>query len=302
MNNTANNDILILVDAQLDFFSYGVDFDGSLDASGNTDDPKYVLSNIMNLITQFKGQKIIYSQDWHPNDHMSFNTVQAPDGLTGPYPVHCIQGSRGAEIHPAIMTALNNWQAQNKQKRTLQCVKKACGSAPFVVNNRLKEDTDHNSVLGNTANKCSSDITLGNSVDPDDFDGDMLAECIARHCIENKNANIYIAGFVTNICVLSTVLDVAGITQQQVDEIIAKLKYTDQNLLVANATKHQRCKANVSINNIFVVANCCLASNYDTALATYRIFEEFAIKSVYCLDDHLSDTVVKPDLLETNIN
>jgi nicotinamidase/pyrazinamidase len=39
---------------------------------------------------------IVATRDWHPPDHASFETQG------GPWPVHCVQGSRGAELHPSI--------------------------------------------------------------------------------------------------------------------------------------------------------------------------------------------------------
>jgi nicotinamidase/pyrazinamidase len=39
---------------------------------------------------------IAATRDWHPPDHASFET----EG--GPWPVHCVQGSHGAELHPAM--------------------------------------------------------------------------------------------------------------------------------------------------------------------------------------------------------
>ena len=36
------------------------------------------------------------TRDWHPPDHGSF----AERG--GPWPVHCVQGTEGAELHPAL--------------------------------------------------------------------------------------------------------------------------------------------------------------------------------------------------------
>jgi nicotinamidase/pyrazinamidase len=38
----------------------------------------------------------IATRDWHPADHRSF----AQNG--GPWPVHCVAGSPGAEFHPAL--------------------------------------------------------------------------------------------------------------------------------------------------------------------------------------------------------
>lgn len=39
---------------------------------------------------------VIATRDWHPPDHGSF----APQG--GPWPVHCVQGTPGADLHPEL--------------------------------------------------------------------------------------------------------------------------------------------------------------------------------------------------------
>ena len=43
---------------------------------------------------------VVATRDWHPPDHGSF----AAQG--GPWPVHCVQGAPGAELHPALDRAL----------------------------------------------------------------------------------------------------------------------------------------------------------------------------------------------------
>jgi nicotinamidase-related amidase len=43
---------------------------------------------------------VVATRDWHPPDHGSF----APQG--GPWPGHCVQGTDGAELHPALDRAL----------------------------------------------------------------------------------------------------------------------------------------------------------------------------------------------------
>ena len=57
---------------------------------------------------------VILTQDWHPADHASFaanHPGAAPFGqITMPYgpqtlwPVHCVQGSEGADFHPGLAT------------------------------------------------------------------------------------------------------------------------------------------------------------------------------------------------------
>jgi nicotinamidase/pyrazinamidase len=43
---------------------------------------------------------VVATRDWHPPDHASF----AEQG--GPWPVHCVQGTPGAELHPALDRSL----------------------------------------------------------------------------------------------------------------------------------------------------------------------------------------------------
>lgn len=54
---------------------------------------------------------VVLTQDWHPPGHSSFASVHGKspfdsvDALHGPqtlWPDHCVQGARGAEIHPAL--------------------------------------------------------------------------------------------------------------------------------------------------------------------------------------------------------
>lgn len=42
------------------------------------------------------GAPIFATRDWHPPDHVSFKS------RGGPWPPHCVQGTRGAEFHPSL--------------------------------------------------------------------------------------------------------------------------------------------------------------------------------------------------------
>jgi len=54
----------------------------------------------------------VLTQDWHPADHLSFavshpgkqpfEAVALPYGRQTLWPAHCVQGSHGAEFHPAL--------------------------------------------------------------------------------------------------------------------------------------------------------------------------------------------------------
>jgi nicotinamidase/pyrazinamidase len=41
---------------------------------------------------------VVATRDWHPVDHGSFVTADPP----GPWPVHCVHGTPGAELHPDL--------------------------------------------------------------------------------------------------------------------------------------------------------------------------------------------------------
>ena len=87
------SDTLVVVDMQHDFLpggSFGV-------AEGDV-----VIDGICDLILKFHeaGATVIATKDFHPTDHCSF----APNG--GPFPPHCIMGSRGSLIHPKVANTL----------------------------------------------------------------------------------------------------------------------------------------------------------------------------------------------------
>jgi nicotinamidase/pyrazinamidase len=51
---------------------------------------------------------VVASRDWHPEDHGSFAGVEVDQSTwrgTDPpsiWPVHCVQGTKGAELHPSL--------------------------------------------------------------------------------------------------------------------------------------------------------------------------------------------------------
>ena len=76
---------LIIVDVQNDFCPGG---------ALAVDDGDAVVQPINALAGRFPF--VVATRDWHPADHSSF----AEHG--GPWPVHCRQGTPGAELHPGI--------------------------------------------------------------------------------------------------------------------------------------------------------------------------------------------------------
>ncbi|HXD56523.1 MAG TPA: nicotinamidase [Thermoleophilaceae bacterium] len=55
-----------------------------------------IAERINDLAASGRFDLVIATRDWHPPDHGSF----AAQG--GPWPVHCVQGSHGAELHAAL--------------------------------------------------------------------------------------------------------------------------------------------------------------------------------------------------------
>jgi nicotinamidase/pyrazinamidase len=87
-------DALIIVDVQNDFCPGG--------ALGVADGDQ-VVSPINRLSAEFEraGLPVIVTRDWHPQHTSHFNTHG------GQWPPHCIQGTRGAEFHPALAIRQN---------------------------------------------------------------------------------------------------------------------------------------------------------------------------------------------------
>ena len=84
---------LIVVDVQNDF----ADPAGNLSVTGGADIVPVVNAEI--AAASNAGGLIVYTQDWHPESTPHF----AKDG--GPWPVHCVAGTWGAELHPALDVA-----------------------------------------------------------------------------------------------------------------------------------------------------------------------------------------------------
>jgi nicotinamidase/pyrazinamidase len=76
---------LLIIDFQNDFTS-----GGALAVPGGDE----IAEPVKRLADQF--EHVFATRDWHPPDHASFET----EG--GPWPVHCVQGTHGAELHPAM--------------------------------------------------------------------------------------------------------------------------------------------------------------------------------------------------------
>jgi nicotinamidase/pyrazinamidase len=87
--NLTNHDALLVTDIQIDFLP-----GGALPVEGGDE----IITVINHYIRHFDNKKshIMASRDWHPPNHISFKEQG------GPWPPHCVQGTRGAQFSPDL--------------------------------------------------------------------------------------------------------------------------------------------------------------------------------------------------------
>jgi nicotinamidase/pyrazinamidase len=95
------NDVLIVVDVQNDFCA-----GGNL-AVPNGDEVVPIINRIAERFPH-----VLFTQDWHTPGHMSFasshpgkqpfDRIEAAYGEQILWPDHCVQGTKGAELHPEL--------------------------------------------------------------------------------------------------------------------------------------------------------------------------------------------------------
>jgi len=96
-----SQDVFIVIDVQHDFCP-----GGALEVA----DGDAVIDAIHRLAPRF--EHIVLTQDWHPASHTSFASshqdkrpfeqIEVSYGLQTLWPDHCVQGTQGAEFHPAL--------------------------------------------------------------------------------------------------------------------------------------------------------------------------------------------------------
>ncbi|RMH43596.1 MAG: bifunctional nicotinamidase/pyrazinamidase [Alphaproteobacteria bacterium] len=102
-----DNEAIIVIDVQNDFCP-----GGALAVPGGDE----IVPLVNELLTEFPVR--VLTQDWHPADHASFaashpgkapfETVELSYGTQVLWPVHCVQGTDGADFHPALRTELGD--------------------------------------------------------------------------------------------------------------------------------------------------------------------------------------------------
>lgn len=102
--NPRDTDALVVIDPQVDFCP-----GGALAVPGGDE----VMGRIDALAARFA--HVVVTQDWHPPGQISFasthgaapfSTIRVPYGEQVLWPDHCVQGTPGAEFHPAVAAAV----------------------------------------------------------------------------------------------------------------------------------------------------------------------------------------------------
>jgi nicotinamidase/pyrazinamidase len=101
MNLNSATDALLAIDLQNDFCPAG-----ALAVAGGDE----IVPAVNQLAQSF--EHVLLTQDWHPRGHISFasahpgaqpyTTTAAAYGTQTLWPDHCVQGTSGAELHPAL--------------------------------------------------------------------------------------------------------------------------------------------------------------------------------------------------------
>jgi nicotinamidase/pyrazinamidase len=101
------SDALVVIDPQVDFCP-----GGALAVAGGDE----IMAGIATLAPRFP--LVVITQDWHPPEHQSFasrhqgaepfGSAVMPYGPQVLWPDHCVQGSAGAQFHPAITEAVDH--------------------------------------------------------------------------------------------------------------------------------------------------------------------------------------------------
>jgi nicotinamidase/pyrazinamidase len=85
--NRPISEALLIIDFQNDFVP-----GGALAVAGGDE----IADRVNELADSGRFDLVVATRDWHPPDHNSF------EAQGGPWPPHCVQGSRGAELHSSL--------------------------------------------------------------------------------------------------------------------------------------------------------------------------------------------------------
>ncbi|MFQ3547820.1 MAG: bifunctional nicotinamidase/pyrazinamidase [Termitinemataceae bacterium] len=96
MNEQLDTAALLIIDVQNDFCPQGA-------LAVPEGDQIIPVINQWSSLFAAQSRPVIATQDWHPEGHISFASRPIQPGQErGIWPDHCVQGTVGAELHPAL--------------------------------------------------------------------------------------------------------------------------------------------------------------------------------------------------------
>lgn len=154
MKNTA----LVVVDMQNDF----VEPSGSLSVANAME----IVPRLNKIRSKF--QNVMFTYDWHPNDHVSFVTnhpghklfdiVDAGEVKQCLFPPHCVQNSEGAKIQKDVVTKDTDmvvYKGTNPSIDSYSCFKDVIKSSSTNADKQLKDkNIDTIYILGVATDFC----------------------------------------------------------------------------------------------------------------------------------------------------
>ncbi len=180
------SDALIIVDVQNDFLETG---------ALPVKDGSQVVAVINKLVPGF--ENIVVTQDWHPEDHISFarshvgkapyDVVDVCYGKQVLWPVHCVAGTSGAELAPGLTVPERAHFVRKGVRKDMDCysaVKDAEGTAHSDIIEWLRSrSVDRVFVCGLATDFCVSMTAL-----------DLKAEGFDTVVIEDATRAVDFAG------------------------------------------------------------------------------------------------------------
>lgn len=117
--NVEDTDALIVVDVQNDFCP-----GGALPVA----DGHMVVPALNKIIPKF--HRIVFSRDWHPQDHCSFS--DQPEFKDGSWPDHCVQDSPGAEFHGGLIVPMDAFLVSKGTRADAEAYSAFHGDQPLL--------------------------------------------------------------------------------------------------------------------------------------------------------------------------
>eukprot|EP01053_Blabericola_migrator_P010567 Blabericola_migrator_1__10566@NODE_5_length_29060_cov_171_088642_g4_i0_p16_GENE_NODE_5_length_29060_cov_171_088642_g4_i0NODE_5_length_29060_cov_171_088642_g4_i0_p16_ORF_typecomplete_len224_score36_71Isochorismatase/PF00857_20/1_4e40_NODE_5_length_29060_cov_171_088642_g4_i01221312884 len=172
---------LVIVDVQNDF----VEPHGALPVPNGVEIVQRINDK---LLKQHAFDLIVKSRDWHPKEHISFNTYKEPDATLSKWPPHAIKGTHGAEFYPSLPVT----------------------PMELIVSKGVSEKADSKSAFGDRSDVTKAELKAhyertGEWLKPSGYMEDTgLGPLVLSQASVPR---IYVCGFATDVCVRATVLD-----------------------------------------------------------------------------------------------